>query len=222
MKRMAYLDYLRALAIIWMVIFHFTYDLKIFGLNQVNFGEGFWFAFPRLIAGTFLFCVGISLHLTHGQKLNLNSLKKRSIKLGFGALVVSFGTYLLFPDQWIFFGTLHCILVASLLGALICRNRLLSFILLFAILIGEYLTPYDIKWVGRIIGRPSMDFIPIYPWFWPVLLGILLAPYLAKIERLQNLPTPSFITSMSQYSLKIYLIHQPVLYGLVWGRRSLL
>jgi len=61
-----------------------------------------------------------------------------------------------------------------------------------------------------------MDFIPIYPWFWAVLLGILSGPYLSKNRQLGSFKAPIFLKFLGTHSLKIYLIHQPIIYGTLW------
>lgn len=214
--RAVYLDSLRGMAVIWMIIFHTAYDLKMFNYVSWNFSEGFWYAFPRVIAFTFLFCVGISLNYGHCPKPNWSAIKKRSLKLGGAALAVSIGTYFLFPSQWIFFGTLHCIFVGSILGVLVVNHRKLAWTLLISILILQYLLHYDIRWVSSILQKPSMDFIPIYPWFWATLLGIVTGPYLSRISLLQQMKPNRFLNFLGQHSLKIYLIHQPVIFGTIW------
>ena len=108
--RSGYLDALRGIAVVWMIIFHSAYDLRMLGFVDWNFSQGFWWAFPRVIAWTFLFCVGVSLNFTHSGKINWDNLKKRSFKLAAAAFIISASTYVIFPQQWIFFGTLHCIL----------------------------------------------------------------------------------------------------------------
>ena len=214
--RAVFLDSLRGLAVIWMIIFHTAYDLKMFQYVTWSFSDGFWYAFPRVIAFTFLFCVGMSLNYGHRPKINWNALKKRTIKIGGAALAVSIGTYFIFPSQWIFFGTLHCIFVGSILGALVVNHRKLAWGLLIAILVLQYLLHYDIRWVSSILQKPSMDFIPIYPWFWAILLGILSGPYLSRNRMLQQMKPNKFLNFLGQHSLKIYLIHQPVIFGTIW------
>lgn len=213
--RLGYLDSLRGLAVIAMVIFHTSYDLKMLRLVGWDFSSGFWYAFPRLIAFTFLFCVGTSLHLSHSPKINWNHLKKRSLKLAFASGLISLATLIIFPKQWIFFGTLHCILAGSILGALLVNRRKLCLALFLVILFLQYVLNFDIKWVASIIQRPSMDFIPIYPWFWVILLGILLGPYLSKNRHLANLRPYPFLTFLSNHSLLVYLIHQPIIFGML-------
>lgn len=214
--RAPYLDALRGMAVIWMIIFHAAYDLRMFHFLSWDFSQGFWFAFPRVIAFTFLFCVGLSLNFGHVPGPNWNSLAKRSFKLGAAALAVSIGTYFMFPTQWIYFGTLHCILVGSILGVLVVNHRTLCWVLLITILTGQYLLEYDIKWVSSVLQKPSMDFIPIYPWFWAILLGIVSGPYLSRINFLNQMKPRPFLNLLGRHSLKIYLLHQPLLFGAIW------
>lgn len=214
--RLNYLDALRGLAVVMMVIFHGAWDLKTFGHVNWDFTQGFWFGFPRFIAFTFLFCVGLSLHYGHYPKVNWDAMKKRSVKLGLAALAVSVVSYFLFPTQWIFFGTLHCILVGSLLGALVVPHRKLALALIVLILLGQYVLGFDIKWVSSVVRRPSMDFIPIYPWFWGILAGILLAPYLSNIRFIREMKPSKFLNFLGKHSLKIYLLHQPIIFGFLW------
>lgn len=216
MTRANYLDALRGMAVLWMIIFHAAYDLRMFNYVSWDFSEGFWYGFPRFIAFTFLFCVGLSLNYGHSPRPNWNAMKKRSLKLGLAALCVSAGTYLAFPAQWIFFGTLHCILVGSILGVLLVNKRKVAGVILIVILILQYILSFDIKWVSSIIQKPSMDFIPIYPWFWAILLGIMVGPYLSRIRLLNEMKPNQFLNFLGRHSLKIYLIHQPVIFGAIW------
>lgn len=220
--RAGFLDSLRGVAVIWMVIFHTCYDMRMLGMINWDFSQGFWYAFPRVIAFTFLFCVGMSLNFSHRPQINWPSLGKRSLKLGAAALIISISTYFIFPQQWIFFGTLHCILVGSILGALVVNHRKMASILMGIILILQYVMNYDIKWVSSILERPSMDFIPIYPWFWAILLGIIVGPYLSKNRHISAIKAPVFLKYLGTHSLKIYLLHQPLIYGSLWVISSLI
>lgn len=214
--RLTWLDSLRGVAVIWMIIFHATYDMKMFGLHELNMAQGFWFAFPRLIAGTFLFCVGAALNYGHSPNINWTSLKKRCFKIGGCALIISVATYFFFPAQWIYFGTLHCILFGSLFGAFFVNHRKLALGVMLTIIALQYGLGFDIKWVSSITQRHSMDFIPIYPWFWVVLSGVLIGPYFERIGWVKNLPPSRFLNFLGRHSLKIYLIHQPIIFSVLW------
>ncbi len=215
--RANFLDALRGMAVVWMIIFHAAYDMKMLHFVSWDFSSGFWYGFPRVIAWTFLFCVGASLNFTHQGGINWRSLGKRTLKLALAAGTVSLGTYIAFPSQWIFFGTLHCILVGSILGALVVNYRPLAVTLFVIILVSQYLLGFDIKWVSSILQRPSLDFIPIYPWFWAILAGILSGPYLSRITLLKDMKPIKSLNLMGRHSLKIYLIHQPLIFSCLWA-----
>lgn len=198
----------------WMIIFHTTYDLKTLGFIHLDMSSGFWYAFPRIIAFTFLFCVGFSSYFVHQKQIKWDFVKKRSLTLGIAALIISITTYFIFPTQWIFLGTLHCIFLGSILIAPLVPYPKLSWALMFLILLLQYWLDYDIKWVSSFFNRPSMDFIPIYPWFWCILLGLNLAPFIAKCHLLNGFKVPGF-KFLGRHSLKIYLLHQPLIFGVL-------
>jgi len=216
MMRAGYLDNLRGIAVIMMIIFHASYDMRMLGMVQWDFSQGFWWVWPRVIAFTFLFCVGLSLNYTHVPKINWQSLKKRTFQIGGGALIISLGSYYFAPNQWVYFGTLHCILAGSFFGALVVNKRPMAWSLMFLIIFFQYAAGYDIKWLSSLLQRPSLDFIPIYPWFWAVLLGIVIGPYLSKSRQLTEMRSPPFLRVLATHSLKIYLLHQPIIFGTLW------
>ena len=54
--RLLGLDAARTLAVVCMVIFHFTFDLALFGFIPADpMSQPFWYYFARMIAGSFLF-----------------------------------------------------------------------------------------------------------------------------------------------------------------------
>ena len=207
---------------VWMIIFHFFYDLRFFNLIDWDFNSGFWYAFPRVIAFTFLLCVGLSLHYGNIHGLRKEAFIQRSTKLFIAAFTISVVTYVAFPQGWIYFGTLHCILVGSLLGIWFVYHRNLALILMILIMVSQYLLGFDIQWVSaNFTKKYSMDFIPIYPWFWAILLGILLAPYLKNLSLLAELRGPKFLGWLGKHSLKIYLLHQPLIFGFLFAFQAL-
>jgi len=77
-------------------------------------------------------------------------------------------------------------------------------------------------WLGLSSVDPrSNDYVPIFPWFGAVLIGIALARFAQSaglVERLSTvaLPRTRPLQFIGRHSLAFYLIHQPVLIGLVW------
>jgi len=213
-RRDLFIDLNRGFAIVLMVIFHLAYDLNIYKFVSIKFQEGFWYWFPRFIVFEFLFCVGAGLWYAHHKDMHWNTYWKRFGKIALGALAVSLSTYIMYPKNWVYFGTLHCIAASTLLLIPFLNRPKASFfvmILLPASMLGLGITYQDLANIFPIV---SIDFIPIYPWFSVVLLGRLYAEFLSKKLTLKQRNTYKPLLLLSNHSLLIYLIHQPVLFGL--------
>src|SRR5687768_1672935 len=64
LPRLPLIDAARGAAILAMVVYHFSWDLRFFGFIAADVAGGLgWRVFARLIAGAFLFLVGVSLVL---------------------------------------------------------------------------------------------------------------------------------------------------------------
>lgn len=217
------LDQIRGLAVLFMLVFHFTYDLTIFGHVALDMREGFWFFFPRLIVFLFLWSVGASLELVHGSQIHWSSFNRRLAKLTLIALVISLVTYLLFPTVWIFMGTIHCIALVSLMALPFLKFKKARWPVMLSILILQFGFDFGVKWMARLIARPSMDFIPPYPWFWVVLLGMISGSWILKLW--PNKLRVKALEVLGVHALKIYLIHQALFYALfslfAWLQKSL-
>jgi uncharacterized membrane protein len=212
------LDWIRGFAVVLMVIFHFSYDLNKFGFIRVDFiRDLFWFRFPRVIVFLFMICVGIGLSLNHKKQINWPNFWKRFRKLAGFALAVSVFTFYAFPKNYVFFGTLHSIAICSLLGLGFLKRPKLSLVLGLLMCGTNLIMQKDfIKW-NKILEIQSMDYIPIYPWLGVVLLGIYLESIDFHKKSLPNwVPAQKFFEWLGAHSLKIYLLHQIILFVLVY------
>ena len=84
------------MAVIAMIAFHFTWDLGFFQLIDYDISftpEGR--VLSHLIAGTFLFLVGVSLTLAHRKELNARAFLRRLFKIAGAAALVSLGAFAL-------------------------------------------------------------------------------------------------------------------------------
>lgn len=101
-RRVEFIDELRGLCILLMVVFHGAYDLVyIFGVNIPAFYSPFLQSFLQpLFAGIFIFISGIACRYSR------NNLRRGFVALGFG-LALTLVTILLMPAQAIRFGILH-------------------------------------------------------------------------------------------------------------------
>ena len=228
-SRYVQLDFLRGVAIIAMIIFHFTFDLSYFGfIASDTMYRPNWVLFQKFIAGTFIFVSGISLHLCHGSGIRWAFIKKRLLLVGGAALVISVTTIFAFGDFWIKFGILHCILTCSIM-CLVFVDRSFGVILSITIFLGIAVffvrTPIDLpvgfQWlIETRVQHYSVDYSPVVPWIFVFSCGI----FFSKFNSILNFSAPSFVEQMrdislvrslayiGQRSLAIYLIHQPLMF----------
>lgn len=215
-KRYPILDLVKAIAILLMFFFHFSYDLTLFGLAQIDFFTNpFWFYLPRFIVSCFLISSGASLVFAHQKQFSKKHFLKRSLKLLILALGISLVTFFTYRDRWIFMGTLHCLFITGLLGILFIKkphmSLILSLVCLALVLLG-----YDTTYISRFLGTKSLDFIPPYPWMGMVWLGIYLGHTSIFTKELKQNRITKFIQLLSKHSLKIYLLHQPLFFALIF------
>ena len=214
-SRYLFIDALRGFTVILMIIFHFSFDLENFQFIHIDILRSpFWYLFPRIIVFLFLFAVGMSLTLVHGQKILWPSFWKRFIKISFFALIISLVTYKLFPDNWIYFGTLHAIAVISLLSLPLLKWPKIALVIALLLFLPSICLNYNLPWFELNIS--SWDYIAPFPWVGASYLGIFAVhKHLHQVK----LPENKIIRSLNylgRHSLIIYLIHQPLLFGSVY------
>ncbi|MBL7664735.1 MAG: DUF1624 domain-containing protein [Bacteriovoracaceae bacterium] len=214
-SRSLLLDTIRGVAVVLMLFFHFSYDLWLFKLADISINNFFWFYLPRLIVFLFLFSVGVSLWTVHTPKRNDKKIWQRFFKLSGLAIVISVSTYVMFPKTWIYLGTIHCIALCSLIMSYLVPYRKILIALIIFILATYFAFDLTTSKLAFIPHVKSMDFIPVYPWIWVVALGILLAPLVMQVKGKPN-PVLRILSFLSRHSLKIYLLHQPLFYGVLW------
>ncbi len=115
-------DIARTGALAGMVVFHFVYDLDLFGwLPRGTSATGWFWYHARIVAGSFLFLAGLSLWLAHGQGIRWGAFWRRLAMVGGAAAAVTVVTHFALPGLTIFYGILHSIAVSSLVGLLFLR-----------------------------------------------------------------------------------------------------
>jgi uncharacterized membrane protein len=229
--RIVALDLARTVALVGMAIFHFTWDLEFFGyVTPGTTLYGGWAIFARVVASSFLFLVGVSLVLAHGNGIRWPGFLRRLAMIAGAAALITAATAYAVPHAFIFFGMLHSIAVASLLGLAFLRAPV--WLTLAAALLVWYLPDvasspaFDTRWLawtGLAATPPaSFDFVPVTPWFAATLAGIAFAGVADAAGLWTRLraesPGPLLRTLAwpGRHSLAVYLLHQPVLLGLLW------
>ena len=212
----------RGIAIVAMLVYHFVFDLAMFDVVQIQFNrEPFWLAYRVVAMAIFVGLVGFNLVLAEDAGFK----PRRLAKVCAGAAITTVSSYLTFPKTFIFFGILHFIAVASLLGMLLRRGYWSNLVLGLALigLDGSFSHPWFdqtwLRWIGLMTHKPlSEDYVPLIPWFGVVLLGMFLARHLKVVGKLAILQADSPLTDvqkrlifLGRHSLLIYLVHQPIL-----------
>ena len=236
---------IRGFALLNMLLFHFSYDIfMIFGADPNWYRKTWVHVWQQCICITFLFLSGIAWHFGH------NNLRK-GLLLNLLGLVITGVTLVFLPSETVWFGILNVIGCATLLlcvmDKLIPKGRpavelglsLLLF-LLFRQVSDGYLGLFGMQWITLpealyrtkflvILGFPypgfrSSDYFPILPWSFLVMAGYwfweLVSPY-EKWREFFQMQVPIFST-LGRRTIWIYMLHQPVLYGIAYGVNSLL
>ena len=226
-QRLIELDVLRGWAILFMMIFHLTYDLNYFHFIKVDLHTHFfWSHFRYLIVTLFLLSVGISLTLVHSPKIQWHKMLKRTLLLGSFSLIITIATYFVFPKSWVYFGILHFILVSSWLGLLFLPYPKIALSLALFILLGSAMGWLNTEGLFHLLQEPlhlpptyTEDVLHPFPWFSVVLIGIFMTRYNLHIKLLKNkLLSASHtfnhvLAFFGRYALWVYLIHLPLLFG---------
>ncbi len=214
-SRSQFIDALRGFTIILMIFFHACFDLTNFGFLTIDIIHApFWFALPRLIVFLFLFAVGMSLRLTHFEKIKWTPFWKRFFKLVAFALMISVVTYFLFPENWIYFGTLHAIALISLLSLPFIKRPNLALAIALLLFIPSIFFDKNIPWFT--LAHQSWDYIEPFPWLGASLLGIFAVHKGLHLCQIPNNKAVRSLNFLGTHSLLIYLTHQPILFGAVY------
>ena len=236
--RLHLLDAIRGFLLLHMIVFHGMWNLVyLFGVHAPWYTSTPGYIWQQFICWSFILLSGFCWSMSR------NHLKRGLLVFGGGA-VVSAVTCLVMPENRILFGVLTCIGSCMLLMIPLERltkkipaglGAALSFCLFLLLrncgdgalgferfvlcplpdtLYRNYLTAY--------LGFPqagffSTDYFPLIPWFFLFLTGYFLMGITSKArlnEKLFARGQFPLLNYIGKRSLLVYLLHQPVLYGL--------
>ncbi len=217
---MDFLDGWRSLAVLFMLVWHALWDLESVGLLRAGLTESLPMSVIRgAVPCIFVVLAGI------GCRLSRSNLR-RGVRLCACALGVTVVTWVAGRPVW--FGILHLLGVCCLLWA--AGGRTLSrlpagwcaaaCLAAFAAL-RLALEPLRVSVPGlwalglRTAEFSSADYYPLLPWAFLFLAGAFAGgPLLDSDASWKTLRLPPALTWPGRHALVLYLVHQPVLYGL--------
>ena len=231
--RIAAIDAARGVALAGMVVYHLIWDFAHFGLiaPTLPFAPATR-ALSHVVAGAFLALVGVSLALAHPHGLRRAAFLRRLAAIAGAAALVTAASYAIDADEPILFGILHCIAASSLIAALFVAAPAWAALAVGAAAIAApfvysspAVNPPALVWLGLGTLPPyTLDWRPLLPWAGVVLIGLGLAQ--AAAARLAGwrwtawrpMRWPGRATAFAgRHSLVLYLVHQPILFGLLWS-----
>lgn len=238
--RLDRIDQLRAVAMLWMTAFHFCFDLNHFGFIQENFyRDPFWTLQRTAIVSLFLFTAGLSQAMASANGQDWSRFWRRWLQIAAAALLVSAGSWLMFPRSFIYFGVLHGVAVMLVVARLTVGwggwlwplGAVAVSAPWWAPLIHQhwadlaFLNSPGWNALGLISRKPvTEDYVPVLPWLGAVWWGVAAGQWLLKQGAEGFLLRPPSIgwtgrsmATLGRWSLSYYLLHQPIMIGLLAG-----
>ncbi|MBR3869197.1 MAG: DUF1624 domain-containing protein [Clostridia bacterium] len=220
-KRIEIIDALRGFAVILMVCHHFLYDLVEFlDAPEWLFSNPVFDVLQPFFASVFIALCGVS-----------SNFSRSNIKRGFITLAVAIGVtgVTVMLEMPIIFGVLHLLSVCMIFYGVTHKlwEKIPKTVLLIFSILGIIISSYCVKnieiqsehlWIfgWQYDGFVSYDYFPLFPWLFVFLFGTWLGYYI-KENRFPKwfyetkVPAMSFV---GRHALVVYIIHQPVLYGI--------
>lgn len=236
-------DALRGLAMVWMTAYHLCFDLNHFGFWRQNFyTDPVWTVQRTLILSLFLFCAGMGQAIAVSQGQHWPRFWRRWVLVAGAAALVSAGSWLMYPQSFIYFGVLHGIALMLIVvrltahwGALLWGFGAVAIGVKYVVEFGlnaagsselvDALNGPMLNWMGLITRKPvTEDYVPLLPWLGVMWWGAAAATWVSGSDaRHQGWHLPAMFKPLSvigRWSLSYYLLHQPVMIGvltaLVW------
>lgn len=234
-------DATRGFALVWMALYHFCFDLNNFGYVRLDFhNDPVWTLQRTAILSLFLLCAGSGQALAVHKGQGWRRFWTRWSAVALCAVLVSAGSWFMFPRSFIYFGVLHGMALMLIVARLTAHWRAWSLLpaalaLGAPLLVAPWLSvsPWveafngpALNWLGLITRLPvTEDYVPLLPWMGVVWLGVAatsLRVYrgTAGASWRSNSGVGRTLAWLGRHSLLFYMLHQPVLIAALWAFRT--
>ena len=225
--RLASIDAIRAIAVLAMIAYHFCFDLRYFGVITPDLEHGpVWLVARTLILSSFLLLAGVSLVLADANKMSDERFWRHVGAIAGCAVLVSAASYLMFPQTFIWFGVLHAIAVTLVIARPLVHFPRTAFLIGCVVIAAgiafshPVFNQFALGWIGFLTVKPyAEDYVPLFPWAGVVLCGIAVGHELVRNRFAVLAPIaapPPRLAWLGRHTLAVYMLHQPVLLGVLW------
>ena len=209
------LDSLRATALVLMLVLNFVTDLNHFGLMNTETGDMWWWL-ARITASLFVGISGVSYFLAHRLEYDFTKTFGRTKRLIFWAFVITIITYIFEPSAYVRFGVLHLLALASIVAFPVARKPEFALGIGLILLIIPLSSNSNLVWLGLSETVVAVDYFPLNPWLGIFFIGLALASRIyPEGKPLTGIQWPEKWLWFGRNTLTIYVIHQPILIGLL-------
>jgi uncharacterized membrane protein len=218
-----------------MTVFHLCFDLQHFGYLQANFyNDPFWTWQRAAIVSLFTFCAGLGQAIAVTQGQTPARFWKRWRQIAGCAMLVTAGSYFMYPQSFIYFGILHGMAAMLIVvrffapsgvwlwiggGAVIALAQMAaSFHAAWPAM--DILNTRALNWLGFISRKPvTEDYAPLLPWIGVMLWGMAAGQWVIRTRpqwlQLRISPAAQPLVWLGRRSLSYYMVHQPVMIGML-------
>ncbi|MDP7188090.1 MAG: heparan-alpha-glucosaminide N-acetyltransferase, partial [Candidatus Poseidoniia archaeon] len=209
------LDSLRATALVMMLVLNFVTDLNHFGIMNTETGDQWWWM-ARIAASLFVGISGVSYFLAHRLEYDFTKTSGRTKRLIFWAFVITIITYIFEPSAYVRFGVLHLLALASIVAFPVARKPEFALGIGLILLIIPLSSNSNLVWLGLSETVIAVDYFPLNPWLGIFFIGLALASRIyPEGKPLIEIQWPEKWLWFGRNTLTIYVIHQPILIGLL-------
>ena len=176
-----------------------------------------WWWLARATAFLFVSISGIAYFLAHQKEYDFMKTFERTKRLFFWAFMITIVTYIFAPSAYVRFGVLHLLALASIIAFPVARKPVYAMGIGIVLLLIPLSSNSNLVWLGlQETGTFAVDYFPLNPWLGIFFICLAISRQIYPDGKpLLNFKWPERWLWFGRNTLIIYVIHQPILIGLL-------